>query len=199
MSSSKKRKSEINKNRRRKEKNRKEKKFKPTILKPFSFFDSPIQYNSDKKIFGLCDKEPPPHLPAYLDEHNGREWIAVVENSHQNPVRFVALDNSIELLRPDGKSQDKCCDGMLTYHSTLIFVELTTRSDKKFREEKDKQLRATIKHFENTKESDQYKVKRAYIANNRHPKFKTSYGIRADRFFSDTGYVLRIQNRIEII
>jgi len=166
-------------------------------MKPFSFFDSSKQYTSGKKIFGLCDKEPPPHLPAYLDENNGKEWIAVVDNFYQSTVKFVALDNCITLLKIDGK-QDKCCDGMLSYNSTVIFVELTTRTDLKWRKEKYEQLCATIKHFENTKDSNNYKIKRAYIANSSRPKFKTSYGILTSRFLSDTGYVLRIQNRIMI-
>ena len=162
-----------------------------------SFFNSSKQYTSKKKTFGLCDKEPPPHLPAYLDENNGKKWIAVVDNFYQNSVRFVALDNCITLLRVDGK-QDKCCDGLLSYNSTVIFVELTTRTDTKWRKEKYEQLCATIKHFENTIDASTYKIKKAYIANNSRPKFKTSYGILTSRFLSDTGYVLRIQNRIEI-
>ena len=167
-------------------------------MTPFSFLNSPKQYTSNKKTFGLCDKEPPPHLPAYLDESSGKEWIAVVDNFHQSSVRFVALDNCITLLRVDGK-QDKCCDGMLLYNSTVIFVELTTRTDSKWRKEKCEQLFATIRHFENTKDSDDYKIKKAYIANNSRPKFRTSYEAMASRFLSDTGYVLRIQNRVKIV
>jgi hypothetical protein len=161
------------------------------------FFDSPKQYISNKKTFGLCDKEPPPHLPAYLDESNGEDWIAIVDNFYQNTIKFVALDNCIKLKKPDGR-QDKCSDGMLSYNSTIIFVELTTRTDAKWRKDKYEQLCATIKHFEDTKDSDKYKIKKAYIANNSRPKFKTSYGIQANKFWKDTGYVLRIQNRIEI-
>lgn len=167
-------------------------------MTPFSFFISSKQYVSNKQTFGLCDKEPPPHLPAYLDENNGIEWIAVVANFYQSSVRFVALDNCITLLRADGK-QDKCCDGMLSYNSTVIFVELTTRTDDpQWRIEKYKQLCTTIKHFENTKDASTYKIKKAYIANSSRPKFKSSYGTQTNRFLSETGYVLRIQNRIEI-
>lgn len=190
--SSKKRKSEIEK-----ERKRKGKKSKQTIMKPFSFFNSPKQYISNKKNFGLCDKEPPPHLPAYLDENNGKEWIAVVDNFYQSAINFIALDNCIIFSKPDGK-QDKCCDGMLSYNSTVIFVELTTRTDSKWRKEKCEQLCATIKHFEDTKDSNNYKIKKAYIANNSRPKFKTSYENQANRFRNDTRYVLRVQNRIEI-
>jgi hypothetical protein len=190
--SGKKRKLEI-----RRKRKRKEEKSKQPILKTFSFFDSSKQYTSNKKKFGLCDKEPPPHLPAYLDESNGQNWIAVVHNFYQRTIKFVALDNCIELKKQDGK-QDKCSDGLLTYNSTVIFVELTTRTDSRWRKDKYEQLCVTIDHFEDTKDSDKYNVKKAYIANNNRPKFKTSYEVLANKFWKDTGYVLRIQNRIEI-
>jgi hypothetical protein len=180
----------------RKEK-RKKKKVKQVQVKPFSFFDSQNQYISNKKTFGLCDKEPPPHVPAYLDESNGHKWIAVVDNFSQDTVTFVALDNCIELKRPDGKP-DKCSDGMLSYNTTVIFVELTMRTDSKWRKEKHEQLGATIKHFEDTKDSAKYKIKKAYIANSCSPRFKTSYETRTNRFYQETGYILRIQNRIVI-
>ncbi|MDR2962453.1 MAG: hypothetical protein LBU90_02250 [Bacteroidales bacterium] len=168
-------------------------------MTPFSFFNSPKQYISSRQTFGLCDKEPPPHLPAYLDENNGKDWIAVAENFYQNSIKFVALDNCITLSRTDGK-QDKCCDGMLLYNSTIIFVELTTRTDDpEWRKEKYKQLCATIKHCERTEEANTYKIKKAYIANSSRPKFKAGYGTLINRFLTETGYVLRIQNRIEIV
>jgi hypothetical protein len=36
-----------------------------------NFFDSKRQDCATKRRFGLCDDEPPPHKPAYLDEVNG--------------------------------------------------------------------------------------------------------------------------------
>ncbi|GHT49784.1 hypothetical protein AGMMS49982_03890 [Bacteroidia bacterium] len=162
-----------------------------------SFFDSKYQYISSKRKFGLCDDEPPPHKPAYLDEKNGKNWIAIVKNDRQIKVRFVALDHSIILRKPDG-TQDRCSDGLLTYSSTIIFVELTTGTNKNWKNDKDEQLRITIKHFEDTKESDLYDTKQAYIANNNSRVFRPSYQIRMDKFLFETGYDLRIENRIEV-
>ena len=38
--------------------------------------------------------------------------------------------------------------------------------------------------------------KKAYIANSEKPKFRESQKRRMDEFLTDTGYVLRIENRI---
>lgn len=189
--STKKRKNEIKRKKRNKQKGQKEK------TKIRSFFDSKYKYISTKKIFGLCDDDPPPHKPAYLDETDGRKWIAVVANESQIKVEFVALDHSILLLKPDG-TKDRCSDGLLTYNSTIIFVELTTAVHKNWKEDKDKQLRITISHFEKTKESNQYSFKKAYMANSNYRTFRPSYQTRTDKFFKDTGYILKIENRIRI-
>jgi hypothetical protein len=189
MPSLKKRRAKIRKNRKRKEENSKKKTEK--------FFGSSDIKVSFVKKFGICDKEPPPHLPAYLDEKNGKDWIAVVENSDRREITFVALDHCIKLVKPDGK-QDKCSDGVLFYNSTIIFIELTTRTDSKWRNEKKEQLHATILHFEDTKESNNYVRKLAYIANSNRPKCPRGQESKINEFFKQTRYVLRIENRIDI-
>lgn len=163
-----------------------------------SFFDSRHQYISTKRTFGLCDDELPPHKHAYLDENDGSKWIAIVENGTQIEVKFVALDHCIKLLKPDGKKEDRCSDGLLEYDSAIIFVELTTATHKKWKSDKDEQLRITISHFEKTKESKQYEIKKAYIANSNFRVLRPSYQSRMDKFLNDTGYDLRIENRIVI-
>lgn len=185
-------------------KRRNEKKKRQSKIKPFSFFDSKHQYVSSKKTFGLCDDTPliaPKDYipqPAYLDETDGSKWIAVVANDAQINVKFVALDYCIRLLKSNGITQDRCSDGMLTYDSTIIFVELTTATHNNWKKDKDAQLRITIDHFEKTIDADNYQIKKAYIANSNHRVSSTSYQQRMDTFLNDTGYDLKIQNRIEI-
>lgn len=155
------------------------------------------QTHSNKKIFGLCDDPPPAKNPAYIDEVDGAKWIAVVENEDRYAATFTAIDNCIETKREDG-TMDKRCDGMLTYNSTVIFVELKERaaSGVAWVKDAEKQLRTSISYFEATDEAEKYKDKKAYIANKEHPKSKDSQMRRMDQFFMDTGYVLRIVNRI---
>ena len=58
------------------------------------------------------------------------------------------------------------------------------------------QLRSTISYFEKSENAKNYKIKKAYIANSEKPKFRESQKRRMDEFLTDTGYVLRIENRI---
>ncbi len=91
-----------------------------------NFSEETCQTISNRKLFGLCDDPPPISNPAYIDELNGANWIAVVVNEYLYHVTFTAIDNCIEINRIDGK-QAKRCDGVLTYDSTVIFVELKER------------------------------------------------------------------------
>lgn len=162
-----------------------------------NFFEQQCKQVSRNKLFGLCDDPPPPNKPAYINENDGRKWIAVVNNEKKLEIKFVAIDNCITITKSNGKLESRC-DGLLIYNSTVIFVELKQRTDKKWVQEGEKQLRKTILHFEKTDESKDLNIKKAYIANSKSPKFKTSQIQRMDKFFEDTGYVLRIENRIII-
>jgi len=157
------------------------------------------QTKSDKKIFGLCDDPAPAKNPAYIDETDGFKWIAVVENEERYSTVFMAIDHCIEIKGADGK-MEKRCDGMLTYDSSVILVELKQRGTKgnAWVEDAESQLKNTITHFEKTELSKNYNQKKAYISNSEHPKFKASQIGRMEKFFSDTGYILRIEARIKL-
>ncbi len=154
---------------------------------------------SRNNIFGLCDDPPPANNPAYIDEADGAKWIAVVENENRHDVTFTAIDNCIEMLRKDGKAKQRC-DGMLAYKSTVIFVELKDRNAQgnAWVEDAIPQLKSTIESFEDTKMSNEFKSKLAYISNKQHPKFKSTQQRRMDAFFDETKYVLRVQGRINL-
>ncbi len=164
-----------------------------------NFCKSKCQTNSNRKIFGLCDDPPPAKNPAYIDELNGSNWIAVVENESQKQITFTAIDNCIEILRSDGKMKQRC-DGMLTYNSTVIFVELKDRDAQgnAWVEDAIPQLKSTIGSFEDTAMANNFDKKLAYISNKQHPKFKSTQQRRMDAFFDETNYVLRIQGRINL-
>jgi len=161
------------------------------------FNKATCQTHSAKKKFGICDDDSSPI--AYIDENHDEAWIAVVENERQFSVIFTAIDNCIETKRPDG-SMNKRCDGMLTYNSTVIFVELKARkpSRNNWVKEAEEQLRTSIGYFKATEKEKTYTGKKAFIANSKHPKAKTGEKGRMNKFFSDTGYILRIENRIKL-
>ena len=167
------------------------------------FLNSQYERVTSKKIFGLCDDKED-NKPAYLDEENGAKWIAVVENEELKEIHFIAIDNCIDIWRDEVKKEmDNRCDGMLWYEErTVIFVELKNRESKKDKnawvEEGEKQLKRTIEYFEKTEQSNKFTEKRAYIANKAYPKFKESQLQRMNNFKKETGYTLRIENRIKI-
>jgi hypothetical protein len=162
-----------------------------------NFSVAKCQNTSDKKLFGLCDDPHPARNPAYIDETNGAKWIAVVVNEGRYKATFTSVDNCIEIKKQTNQMASRC-DGILFYKTTAIFVELKERGAKGSGWVKDaeSQLRSTIGYFEASKEADNYIRKKAYIANSEHPKFKESQTRRMNQFLLDTGYVLRIENRI---
>ena len=160
-----------------------------------NFFVNRCKDQTNRKLFGLCDDRP--NQRAYLDENDGTKWIAVVVNESLFNVIFTAIDNCIETKRSDGK-MDKRCDGFLVYESTIIFVELKEIGgfSSNWVQDGEQQIRSSLKYFEITSEAENYSIKKAYIANNEHPKARTSQAVRMDRFLNETGYILRIENRI---
>lgn len=162
----------------------------------FSLPAEDCESSSSKKKFGLCDDPPPAKKPAYIDENNGDKWIAIVINDLMHDVIFTAIDNCIEVKKADER-MEKRCDGVLSYSSTIVFVELKQRGapGSEWVKDAEKQLRSTIDNFEN-KNPNKYIFKKAYIANSEHPKFKESQAMRMEKFSEETGYVLRIENRI---
>jgi hypothetical protein len=164
-----------------------------------NFHDVNCQTSSSRKTFGLCDDQAPARNPAYIDEANGANWIAVVENEIQQQITFTAIDNCIKILRPDGKMKQRC-DGMLTYNATVIFVELKNRDAQgnAWVEDAIPQLKSTIESFEDSQMAEGFSKKLAYVSNKQHPKFKSTQQRRMDEFFNDTNYVLRVQGRINL-
>ena len=159
-------------------------------------FESKCQTYSNKKLFGICDDPSPAKNPAYIDEKNGVKWIAIVVNEYLYETTFTAIDNCIDIEREDGK-QAKRCDGVLTHDTTVIFIELKQRGGgRKWVRDGEEQLRVTISYFEKSDAAENYTTKRAYIANSEHPKFRSAQAIRMQKFLDDTGYILRIENRI---
>jgi hypothetical protein len=162
-----------------------------------NFFDANCQSQTNKYKFGLCDD--PNGSPAYIDTDDCSKWIAIVENNQEIEVIFTAIDNCIEILRSDGK-KDNRCDGMLTYNNHIIFVELKERkyTNSVWIEEGENQLRKTIAVFVNHNNLAIFKSKKAYIANSKKPQFQYSHKERMQKFRNDTGFTLSIQNTIKV-
>ncbi|WP_201987211.1 hypothetical protein [Hymenobacter rubidus] len=79
---------------------------------------------------------------------------------------------------------------ILLYEENIIFVEL---KDKKRDWLKGAvgQVQATITEFRASHDLEQYRVRRAYVANKAQPQFNEGRNQRANSFFTETGVVLR--------
>ncbi len=147
--------------------------------------------------FGLCDDRR--HQRAYIDEIDGQKWTAVVDNRHNRKIEFTSLDNCIEFNKANGKGESRC-EGMLTFEDTIVFVEMKERRGdaKKWAKKTDDQLRNSILIVEAKVNLDQFIVKKAYICNRHQKNLNESHAVRAKKFQEETGYVLRVENRINI-
>ncbi|MBD1214916.1 MAG: hypothetical protein H9534_19790 [Dolichospermum circinale Clear-D4] len=164
-----------------------------------NFFDTNCQSQTNQPKFGLCDDPPPSENPAYININDSRKWIAIVENNQEINLIFTAIDKCIQILRSDGK-MDNRCDGMLTYNNNIIFVELKERkyTNSVWIDDGENQLRKIISVFINNHDLQIFKSKKAYIANSKKPQFQYSHKERMQKFRNDTGFTLIIQNTIKV-
>lgn len=145
--------------------------------------------------FGICDDKP--HQRAYIDTTESGKWMAVIKNYTRQEVTFTALDNCIEIHKSNGKMESRC-EGAITYNDTIIFVEIKERKGdaKTWAKDADKQLRNTISSIEAKINLDGFSIKRAAITNRLQKGSKEKHTVRMKKFQEDTGYVLRVDNRI---
>ena len=155
------------------------------------------QDRSNKKYFGICDDIP--HQRAYLDEIDGQKWTAVVHNDHEQEIAFTALDNCIEFNKANGHKESRC-EGVLTHNETIIFVEIKERKGdaSSWAKKADAQLRNSIAIVETRISLASFTTKKAYICNRLQRNTNESHSVRAKKFLEDTGYILRVENRVKI-
>lgn len=121
--------------------------------------------------FGLCD--PGEGKKAYPDLTDERTWIATVDNKSGIALNFIAVDNCIEIRRPDG-NMDNRCDAILTNDRHIVFVELKDQDKDWINHAVNDQLQTTIDHFKANHTIDAYPKRDAYACNKRHPYFNYS-------------------------
>lgn len=167
------------------------------------FFKEDCKHSSQNSVFGICDdvaENGDTSQPAYLDENNGGNWIATVDNHYRACICFYAVDNCVTFpIREDGKSS-KRCDGLLSCDDTIAFLELKSRNEygANWVKEAERQLRTAIYYFEREPISKRFNNKRAYAVNNMRPQSRIGQAERMERFSEETGYLLFIKARIDI-
>lgn len=144
--------------------------------------------------FGLCDDVP--RNRAYMDITRPHVWVAAVDNANRYEVTFTSIDNCLEIRRPDGTMESRC-DGMLTYNTTIVFVELKEKN-RSWLEEGIGQLEATILLFFAHHPDRIYTSRQAYLANSRRPLFFAGRNTRTQEFRDKTGITPSVRNTIKL-
>lgn len=144
---------------------------------------------SNCQFFGICDDPPPSKNPAYIDYQNRNEWIAEVNNPNGYEVTFKAIDNCLEILRPNGELESKC-DGLLHYNNTLVFVELKDRNSNGWLAKGRAQLTITIQKFSENHAVKDYNIKQAYVCNKQKPFAIMGVNTEVQKFKDDTSRIL---------
>ncbi len=159
----------------------------------FSEAECSEQARTDR-LYGLCDDQD--GTKAYSDTAHPDNWIATVINEQQISVVFTAIDNCVPILN-EGGTQASRCDGMLTYRDTIYLVELKDQG-KGWIPRAVGQLRATIGIFVQTPESANYRYRKAFACNKRHPHFQSIDNEDNKKLFRECGFRLDIQAEIII-
>ncbi len=164
---------------------------------PIDFFTSGCKSTTSKDNFGLCDDPPPANDPAYIDEVSPEKWIAEVENKDEVSIDFHAIDNCVEVLRPNGEKENRC-DCILHYGDSLIFVELKDRASTRWLAKGSKQISAMLNRFKENHDMSSFDKVEAYVCNKQKPLARTGNNVAAQRFKDETGLTLRTDRKIKI-
>ncbi len=164
---------------------------------PVDFFSAGCKSTTSKDKFGLCDDPPPANNPAYIDEDSSEQWIAEVENKSEIPVDFHAIDNCIEILRPNGEMESRC-DCMLHYNNSLVFAELKDRGYRGWISKGSKQISNTLRIFKENYNIEEFDKVEAYVCNKQRPLAITGFNTTVQRFKDETRLTLKPDRNIKI-
>lgn len=162
---------------------------------PIDFFQNRCKTQSDDLEFGLCDDTP--NSQAYIDETDQSKWIGIVKNPDEKEAEFYAIDNCVEVKRPNGEDESRC-DGVLKESTNLIFVELKERGSKGWFGDGRKQLTTTINIFKANHNTSAYSSIIAHVCNSLRPAANSGRAASIQMFKDDTGYILKDQQEIII-
>jgi hypothetical protein len=161
------------------------------------FFDPKCQTTTSEIEFGICDDPPPSNKPAYISTTDSERWIATARNSNGEALVSTAIDRCIEIKRDNGELESRC-DAMIICGNKIIFVELKEGNSKGWLAKGEEQLKTIIDIFGETHSLDSYGSKIAYVANKFKPDLESSQKTRIQKFKDQTGFTLRITNKIVV-
>lgn len=162
-----------------------------------NFLKADCQNTTNEIRFGLYDAEDKTPVEIKLTDED--IWNATILNNDSKSILITAIDNCIDVFRPNGE-MDNRCDCMLTYDTTILFVELKNKRDS-WQSEGLAQIENIVKIMiaKNPDFYNGFTKRRAIVANRRHqfPAFQES-NLEQRQYFSSK-YKMRIQFEAEII
>ena len=133
------------------------------------FFDNVyIEPARSEIVFGVCDAQD--GEKAYTDIENEDTWIAKVKNSDQLNTVFTPIDNCLIIFKDGTKDKESTCDGMLTFQNSLFLIELKNQRANWITKAK-AQLINTIRLLSEHHDIFEFRYKKAYACNKKHPYF----------------------------
>ena len=163
-----------------------------------NFFETDCKENSRKeKQFGICDDQN--GTKAYTDLINSTNWIAKVKNDNEINVSFTAIDNCIVVFKEGTKDEESSCDGMLIFDQSLYLVELKKQGTGGWISDAKGQLENTIKMISENHDLSNFRYKKAFACNRKHPSFTVIDTAERKSFFERTkGFRIDVQAEIII-
>lgn len=147
---------------------------------------------SSEKMFYLYDDAN--GSPIYMKENKLRADCTPVSNEDGKTIILRPVDHGIY-----SESDELRCDAFLhdVERQVLCFVEMKSLQKNWIEQARD-QLRATVEAFNlaHPSVSATASRRRAYAANSVHPQFKFSQRELMARFHRETGFNLRIENKV---
>ena len=163
-----------------------------------TFFETNCKESLRKeKQFGICDDQN--GTKAYTDIINSAKWIAKVKNENEIDISFTAIDNCIIAYKEGSKDEESSCDGMLTFAKSLYLIELKKQGVGGWISEAKGQLENTIRLISQNHDLSNFRYKKAFACNRKHPNFTVIDTAERKSFFERTkGFRIDVQAEIVI-
>lgn len=127
--------------------------------------------------------------PAYIVYDKPDKWDVEVHSHKQIDYKFTAVDNNIPLFNESTKKDIKRCDVIINTSKTICLIEIKTGRNEDISDAIE-QIEATIARF--NREIYSYRFRRAYVCNNRRPRFAMSHAALQNSFYKKHATKLEI-------
>lgn len=156
----------------------------------FSQYEMPVK---PVEAFGLIDPDDEEgKKPVVISYDSSDCWNATVESKMQDDFYFIPIDNNINILRTNALGKEETenrCDVAIHTKQSVCFIELK-KQRQDFLQDAIKQIESTLLFFED--EITNYKYKKAYVCNTRHPQFNRSFKDTQSEFYKKHEISLRV-------